>query len=189
MKRFVMVATAVVLVIGVTAVARAENSSAGPCTDLSRSCVIEVARTYVDAQAGGTGTADAMRLAPTAIRWENGVVTGTSGADIRSKSGGGPSPIISPRDVGAPDRVFVDGGDAFFLWMEDVRLPSTTTYTQTAHIFERVRVTDTGCNGLTPCISEIEAIFCIGNHGQEPAKPQSSTAGGLNDFLCLRSGG
>jgi len=186
MRRFV-VAGLVVLAGGMVLGPNGTAAVAGPCTDLSRSCVIEVARTYVDAQAGAVGGAASMRIAPDAVRWENGLITGTSGADIKSKSGGGPNPVISPRDVGAPDRVFVDGNDAFFLWLEDVHDPTGAAYTQTAHIFERVRVRDTGCDGLAPCVSEIEAVFCIGNHGQEAAKPENTgTAAQLPAFLCFR---
>src|SRR4051794_36920619 len=116
MRKLLATVIALVLVGGVAGAARGSSSASSTCTDMSRECVIEVARTYVDAQAGGPGRAEDMRLAADAIRWENGLVTGTSGADIRSKSGGGPSPLISPRQT---DRVFVDGNQAFFLWIED----------------------------------------------------------------------
>lgn len=196
MRRLVLLAVIAVLGadIGV-AVARGDHSGGASCTTMSRSCVIAVARTYVDAQAGGPGTAEEIRLAPKAIRWENGLVTGRSAADIRAQSGGGASPVISPRDTHDHDRVFVDASTpdvahVFVLWLEDVRAPGSTTYTSTAHIFERIQVQRHGCSPKpAPCISQIEAVFCIGNRGKESPEPAATAANeptALPQFLCYR---
>ena len=143
-----------------------------PCHNMSDSCLIQVAETYVTAQAGGSGTAAAMRLAPNAIRWENGVVTGTSGADIRSKSGF-TNPLYSQRDT---NRVWVaDHDQVFTFWIVDIRAVAGGPMVATAHIAERIQIGSgkkvCGQGQLSPCITQVEAIFCNGPHGNEPAMP------------------
>lgn len=158
-----------------------------PCRDYSDACKIEVANTYMDAQAGGPGTREAMRLAPTAIRWENAAITGATGEEIRQRSPGGPSEIWSQRDR---DRIWVDGNQVFSIWIVDIRDPGTGEYTNTAHIFERIQVDHLppGICGdaAPPCVTEIEAIFCISPVGLEEATPEPSGAP-QPSALCFRA--
>jgi len=156
------------------------------CRDMSRDCMIAVAETYINAQAGGPGTREDMRLAPTALRWENGVLTGSSGDDIRSKSGFG----LDPRYVHRlPRRYWVAKPDheVFARWTIDIWDTSTTpsTNTSTVHIFERIHVEKGVCgSGPSPCVTEVEAIFCISPHPQEPELPSTVIPG--ESALCLR---
>ena len=145
-----------------------------PCNNMSDACLIEVAGTYMDGQAGGSGTREAMRLAPTAIRWENAVVAGATGEEIRMRSPAGLNlDIWSQRDR---DRVWVDGNEVFSIWIVDIKDRATGNYVITAHIFERFLV-EKGpvCgDGLSPCVTEIEAIWCRTPVGFEPATPDPS---------------
>jgi hypothetical protein len=166
---------ALMLVAGVV-VARSTVSAAKdkPCNNLSDACLIEVANTYMDAQAGGLGTPEDMRLAPTAIRWENARITGATGEEIRARSpGGAPSNIYSQRDR---DRVWVDGNQVFSRWEVDVRDPVSGVYTRTAQIFERIQIDQMPlgiCGDETPpCVTEVEAIFVVNNVGLQPALPE-----------------
>ena len=111
------------------------------------------------------------------MRWENAVVTGTSGADIRSKSGF-TNPIYSQRDT---NRVWVvDHDQVFAFWIVDVKAAATDPNpSATAHIAERIQIGKgadvCGRGQLSPCITQVEAIFCIGPHGNEPAMPAPMT--------------
>jgi hypothetical protein len=163
----------------------AAPNSSKPCNNMSDSCLIQVAETYVHAQAGGSGTAAEMRLAPDALRWENGIVTGTSGADIRSKSGF-TNPLYSQRDT---NRAWVvDHDQVFTFWIVDVRTVAGGPMTSTAHIAERIQIGSgkdvCGQGQLSPCVTQIEAIFCIGLNGNEAAMPPVGT--GPTGGLCVR---
>jgi hypothetical protein len=154
------------------------------CRDMSRDCMIAVAETYINAQAGGPGTREDMRLAPAALRWENGVMTGTSGDDIRSKSGFGLDPRYVQR---LPRRFWVAKPDneVFARWTIDIWDDTHTTNTSTVHIFERIHVEKGVCgSGPSPCVTEVEAIFCISPHPQEPELPSTVVPG--ESALCLR---
>ena len=187
-RALAIVGGVIALVLFNVPIGSAAPTSSKPCTNMSDSCLIQVAETYVHAQAGGTGTAAAMRLATNAVRWENGVVTGKSGADIRSKSGF-TSKLYSQRDT---NRVWVvDHSQVFTFWIVDVKanvndaLPSST-----AHIAERIQIghgeDECGVGVLSPCVTQVEAIFCIGGKGLEPAMPPIDTP--PVNGLCLRQG-
>lgn len=171
---------------GLTVVARAEPAS-GPCRDLSRECVIEVAKTYIEAQVDYSKR-DAARLAPNAHRWENGYSNGSNADEIR----GGESGLVSidrflngPRDT---DRVLVDGNQEVFFWIIDAGIPGIANIA-TAHIAERFRVEEGVCgDGPSPCITEIEAIFCIGPRGDEAGRPSAEERPLLSNILCHRAG-
>ena len=117
-----------------------------------------------------------MRLAPTAMRWENGVVTGTSGADIRSKSGF-TNPLYSQRDT---DRVWVlDHEQVFTIWIVDVRArqPGHSSLPYTSPSVSR-SATARPCAAGVNChrrVTLVEAIFCSSPHGMEPAMPAPMT--------------
>jgi hypothetical protein len=147
--------------------AASSDHDARPCRSYSRACKIAVANTYMDAQAGGAGTREAMRLAPTAHRWENAILNATTADQIRAASGF-TNPLYSQRDR---DRVWVDGDQVFSAWIVDVK-DDTGAYASTAHIFERIQV-DKGdvCGGLSPCVTQVEAIFCNSPVGFEAAMP------------------
>jgi hypothetical protein len=185
-RALAIVGGVIALVLFNVPVGSASPNSSKPCTNMSDSCLVQVAETYVTAQAGGSGTAAAMRLAPTALRWENGIVTGTSGADIRSKSGF-TNPLYSQRDT---NRVWVvDHDQVFTFWIVDVRAVAGGPMVSTAHIAERIQIGKgqdvCGQGQLSPCVTQIEAIFCIGQNGNEAAMPPPGT--GPSGGLCIRS--
>ncbi len=176
----------IALVLFNVQIGSADERSSRPCTNLSDSCLIQVAETYVHAQAGGSGTAAEMRLAPNAMRWENGVVTGTSGADIRSKSGF-TNPLYSQRDT---NRVWVvDHDQVFTFWIVDIRTVPGGPMTSTAHIAERIQIGHgqdvCGEGQLSPCVTQVEAVFCNAPHGDEPAMPAPMTP--EPNALCFRA--
>jgi len=185
-KRFIVgIGALSVAALGLGGMQVARATPDKPCNDLSDDCLIEVANTYMDAQAGGPGTQEAMRLAPTAIRWENAVITGATGEEIRARSPGGPSEIWSQRDR---DRIWVKGNQVFSIWIVDIRDPSSGQYTATAHIFERIQVDHKPLgicgDGPPPCVTQVEAIFCIAAAGLEEATPEPPGPGGT--ALCFR---
>ena len=156
-----------------------------PCNNMSRACLIEVANTYMDAQAGGPGTREAMRLAPDVHRWENGILNATTDDQLRAGSPGGPSEIWSQRDR---DRVWVDGNQVFSIWIVDVRDAATQEFVTTVHIFERLQVERGVCGeGPSPCVTEVEAIFCVAPGGMAPALPDT-IPDPRPSALCLRGG-
>jgi hypothetical protein len=187
-RRFLLLlATAGLLVGGVPAQGAAPSGGrAGPCRDLSRACVIEVATTYIVAQADSSKRSGA-RVAPDVQRWENGIHNARSAEDIRGGStedDSGFTGLLSTRDL---DRVLVDGDQAVFYWIMDVQDPVTGTYVATAHISERFQLATDRCGDeLSPCITEIEAIFCIGNTGHEEAKPAGDAGLPGGNILCHR---
>src|SRR5689334_20873406 len=85
-------------------VANAPAADQKPCSDMSRACMIEVARTYLDARTDSS-LLPFQRVAPHVTRWENGVVTAGRAEDILRPAGKGPNPMTVPRNL---DRVWVD---------------------------------------------------------------------------------
>ena len=175
-RALAIVGGVIALVLLNVPIGSASPNSSKPCTNMSDTCLVQVAETYVTAQAGGSGTAAAMRLAPNAMRWENGVVTGTSGADIRSKSGF-TNPLYSQRDN---NRVWVaDHEQVFTIWIVDVRAVVGGPMVATVHIAERIQIGKgkdvSGQGQLSPCVTQVEAIFCSSPHGNEPAMPAPMT--------------
>ena len=187
LERLLATATVVVALGGLTAAAGADVGDDGPCTDLSRACVIEVATTYIEAQVDYSKRDDA-RLAPDAHRWENGYSNGSTAEEIRGGDAGpvGLDAILTgPREI---ERVLVDGNEAVFFWIIDVGVPGLPNVS-TAHIAERFRVEEGVCgDGPSPCITEIEAIFCIGNRGDEASRPDASERPPASNILCHRAG-
>jgi hypothetical protein len=186
MRRYVAGAAALlalaVALVAIPAAASSEHDRK-PCRNYSEACRIEVANTYMDAQAGGSGTAEAMRLAPTAHRWENAILNATTDDEIRAASGF-ENPLFSQRDR---DRVWVDGNQVFSAWIVDIKDATTGDFVSTAHIFERLQVDkgDVCGDGLSPCVTEIEAIFCNSPVGFEPAQPGPVTP--RPSALCFRA--
>jgi hypothetical protein len=173
------------LAVGVFSVHESAANPRKPCNNMSDACLIEVANTYMDAQAGGPGTKEGMRLAPTAHRWENAINNAKTGEEIRNASPGGINlDVWSQRDR---DRIWVDGNDVISIWIVDIRDAETDEFTSTAHIFERIRVEKgTVCgDGLSPCVTEVEAIFCNSPVGLEPALPGPVEP--RPSALCFRS--
>ena len=153
LRKTSVLAAAIVAVLGAGIGARASIAADGPappCTDTSRECVIDAAGTYIAALVSHKG--DDVRLAPNARRTENGLVTGSSGEEIRNdlETNQGDAAITGSRDI----RWFVDGENAIAYYLLDTSgiPPITGPHTATTHLAERFRVV----NGL---ITEIEAIF------------------------------
>ena len=179
----VTVGAVIALVLFNVPIGSAAPNSSKPCTNMSDNCLVQVAETYVTAQAGGSGTRTAMRLAPTAMRWENGVVTGTSGDNIRSKSGF-TNPLYSQRNT---NRVWVvDHSQVFTFWIVDVKAAADGPMVATSHIAERIQIGHGDVCGpeLSPCITQVEAIFCNSAVGNEPAMPPPMNP--EPNFLCNR---
>ncbi|HLG86774.1 MAG TPA: hypothetical protein VKZ79_06200 [Alphaproteobacteria bacterium] len=158
------------------------------CSDMSRKCIIEVARTYLDARTDNSAR-PLQRLAPDVRRWENGVLTADKAEDIFSQhyiTEPGPSATLFPRDL---DRVFVDGNNAIFFWKIDTKSAPNGPFVSTVHLIERLQVKagKAKCGvGPSPCITEIEVVFCTAPHPQEPTKPMPPKPGG--HFGCTRAG-
>lgn len=160
-------------IAGLALIASASNISAAdkqPCTDLSRACMIEVARTYLDARTDSS-LLPFQRVAPKITRWENGVVTAEKAADILRPAGPGPNPMTVPRNL---DRVWVDGNQLLYFWIIDRRDTPDGPFTKTAHITERVQI-EAGpekCGSfLSPCITELEVVLCVSPHADEQRTP------------------
>src|SRR6476646_4917001 len=132
----------------------AADAPAPPCTDTSRQCVIDAAGTYIAALVSHKG--DQVRLAPNARRTENGMVTGSSGDEIRNdlETNKGDAAITGSRDI----RWFVDGENAVAYYLLDTAAPppigATAPHTTPPRLSERFRVV----NAVT---TEIEAIFWV----------------------------
>ena len=186
MRKLLATAIAALTITGLIVVAGPTRASVGaPCTDVTdRACLLEVAYTYIYAQAGDAPRSS-MRVADEVQRWENGVNTGDGAGELKgSGSGEGMQPITA-RYV--DDWVDVETGNVFARWMMDVKTPAGQL--ATAHILERVLVDDQGCGaGPSPCIQEIEAVFCIGYNGEEEAHPApGALPNAVANFLCHRS--
>lgn len=159
------------------------------CTDLSRACIVEVIRTYLDARTD-PAVRPFQRLSPRLLRYENGTVTSNSMAELLDPAFDVSGKGVTARDL---DRVFVDGNEAVVLWKIDMAGKPGDPPTSTVHISERFKV-EAGkemCgSGLSPCITEIEAILCISPHAGEPAWPSSRDKDPefAKKFLCNRQG-
>ena len=155
-KTWALAATIVaVLGAGIGARASIAADSTGttpPCTDTSRACVVDAAGTYIAALVSHKG--DALRVAPNARRTENGLVTGSSGDEIRHdvETNQGDMAITGARDI----RWFVEGEHAVAYYLLDTSTvpPTPGVHTATVHLAERFRVV----GGL---ITEIEAVFWV----------------------------
>lgn len=155
------------------------------CTDLSRACVIAVAKTHIDMHRD-TSLLPAARYATKIRHVENGIV-------FPGLPDGKNFPPPDQWRVHEPDRVWVDGNEAMFSYVIDLKDPATGQWARTAHIWERFRV-ERGhecVNGLPqPCITEIEAIFCVALRPNEQAWPGEAwqTAATKGAAQCERKG-
>jgi hypothetical protein len=85
---------------------------------------------------------------------------------------------------------WVAGKDQVFtFWIVDVK-QSGTSPAATAHIAERIQIGSgkdvCGVGQLSPCVTQVEAIFCNGLHPLEPAMPPIDTP--PVNALCIREG-
>lgn len=173
------------------------KAAAGPCNDLARACVVEVARTYIDSI---TDKSVRVRYAQRFKRYENGVLhyDGEPEAPADSKAGlnqfrkdfpqiyNESFPILTARDK---ERVWVEGKDAIFRWILDQKDAKTGVAQRTTHLFERVHVEDgIACAyGMPkPCITEVELIFCTAPGPNEVAFPRAQNP--KPDLSCDRRG-
>lgn len=164
----------------------ANAQTAKPCSDMSRACLTEVARTYIEARADGR-VREAQRLAPDLHRWENGLLTAIKAEDIAGPAAGEISKTLAVRDV---NRVLVDGDQAVFFWLLDRREKTEGPFTATVHLIERFKfVQGKACGAVaSPCINEIEVVFCAAPHGDEVAQPAARVEGWPKMYLCNRQG-
>lgn len=136
------------------------------CTDLSRDCVIAVAKTHIDMHRD-LSLLPVARYATELRHIENGIV-------FAGLPDGKNFPPADQWRVHEPDRVWVDGSEAMFSYVIDLKDPANGQFVRTAHIWERFKV-EMGrqcANGLPqPCITEIEAIFCVAPRPNEQAWP------------------
>ena len=169
------VATAAVALCIPGLIAAATPTSAGTvgCTDPSSACVISAATTYLIAIVSHNSSG--VRLAPTAIRTENGVDTGDSGPAIAKDLATNPQYLVvhDIHDV----RWFVSGDEAFALYLLDAAVPVVGTHFATSHIAERFQVE----GGL---ITQIEAIDCT-HPGLIPDTERTATPDVLVSEQCL----
>ena len=155
------------------------------CTDTSRACLMAVARTYIDARLDDK-VRPLMRLSPKVHRWENNVLTATRSEDlIEHGADDGTTVGVTGRDL---NRVFVDGNQVIFFWTIDV---TENTYPGTVHLTHRIQV-DTGreaCGDkLSPCITEIETVWCSTKKSREEKLPRVKMPGFRGTFGCHREG-
>ena len=171
---------------GALAALPASAQNKAPCADMSRACLIEVARAYIDARADGN-VRNAQRLAPDLHRWENGMLTATKASEIAGPAAGEISPTVATRDV---KRVLVDGDEAVFFWLLDRREKAGGPFTATVHLIERFKFAQGKACGdvASPCISEIEVVFCAAPRAGETAQPATREEGWARMYLCNRQG-
>jgi hypothetical protein len=172
-------------------------AATGNCSDLTRGCVVEVARTYIDSISDKSVR---VRYAQHFRRYENGVLhyDGAPEAPPDSKEGlnqfrrdfpqiyNETFPMLAGRDK---ERVWVEGKDAIFRWILDQKDPKTGEAKRTTHLFERVHVEQgVACAyGMpSPCITEVELVFCTAPHPNETAFPAAQTP--KPDLSCDRKG-
>lgn len=143
------------------------------CTDPSSACVIAAATTYLNAIV--SHNSGQVRLAPGAIRTENGVDTGDSGPAIAKDLATNPQYLVvhDIHDV----RWFVSGDEAIALYLLDAAVPVLGTHFATTHIAERFQVE----GGL---ITQIEAIDCT-HPGLTPDTERTATPDALVSEQCL----
>lgn len=174
---FALLATCAVVIVvalptsGPTAAAQ-DTTERNACKVTTRQCAIAVARTYLDALVSHDGSQ--IKLAKDAKRWENGILTGRSGPDIKSQM---PAPYFKVvkrlRDI----RWFLEGDNLFAMYLIDTGVPDSPAYTGTVHVSELFVIR----NGL---IHEVEAIFCAASGTTtEPSRTDSGT-----NSTCFRAG-
>lgn len=149
------------------------------CTTLSRDCMIEVARTYVDARTDDR-VRPVIRVAPGLKRWENGVLTTDKGEDLLDVKAGGDTTLLGSREK---ERVFVQDNNVIFFWLIDSKLPE---HPGTVHLVHRIQVEggrEVCGKYLSPCITEIETIWCRSDRAMEASRPAAKE--GLK-FSCDR---
>ena len=161
--------------------------AAKPCTDLGRSCVLEVAWTYVQNIADGEHPDARVRFAQKVKRVENAVLHMVEAPAL-------PAPGSPPRQsqykwTARDHRVWIDGGNAFFRYELDMQNLATGEPASTSHIFERIRVEKghaCAYGNPEPCITEVELLFCNAPHAAEEGFPST----GLRDrnYVCERKG-
>lgn len=150
------------------------------CTTMSKACMIEVARTYVDARTDDRNR-PVLRVSPNLHRWENGVLTTDKGEELLDIKNGGDTTLLGSREK---ERVFVQDNNVIFFWLIDSKLPENPG---TVHLVHRIQV-EAGkeiCGKyLSPCITEIETIWCRSNRAMEESRPAAKEAG--LKFSCDR---
>jgi hypothetical protein len=84
----------------------------------------------------------------------------------------------------------VDGDEAVFFWLLDRREKPDGPYTATVHLIERFKFAQGKTCGdvASPCISEIEVVFCAAPRASEPSLPASKEDNWANMYLCNRQG-
>jgi hypothetical protein len=160
-----VLSTSAILAVCVPAViAVGSPTSAGTayCTDSSRACVISAATSYLNALVSHNSSQ--VRLAPSAIRTENGYDTGDSGPQIANDLATNAQYLVvhDVRDV----RWFVDGDQAIALYLIDAAVPVVGPEFATVHLAERFQVE----GGL---ITQIEAFDCT--HPSLTPEPERMT--------------
>jgi hypothetical protein len=158
---------------GVVGLATPTGAGTVGCTDASRACVISAANSYLNALVSHDG--NEARLAPSAIRTENGIDTGDGGPEIASElTNSAQYKVIEDiRDV----RWFVDGDEAIALYLIDIAIPVVETHIATVHVAERFEVV----NGL---ITQIEAFYCA-HPGVTPETERSTSSEPLVSEQCF----
>jgi hypothetical protein len=174
-RRLIALGSIFTLVVPIAMVSMATPTGAGAayCTDSSSACVISAATTYLDALV--SHNASGVRLAPDAIRTENGFDTGDGGAAIANDLATNPQYLVvgGIRDV----RWFVDGDEAIAFYLLYATVPVLGTQFGTTHLAERFQVE----NGL---ITQIEAIDCT-HPGLVPDTERTSTLTPLVSEQCI----
>ncbi|GEM_PF-2724737 len=190
-KRFTSLGMAAALLLGGAielTPARAAEVRESTCTDMSRDCLIEIARTYLDARYDGR-MRPYQRVAVDVQRWENGIKTADSFDDILGPVEGEVSNTLRARNL---DRAMVEGDQAVFFWILDMKDAPDQPWTSTVHLFERFKFdpSPTVCGDvLAPCITEIEVIFCISPRaGEDATPPGASDPNWFDSYRCRRDG-
>lgn len=150
------------------------------CTDASRACTVAVARTYLEGRLDQRVRKD-MRLAPDVHRWENNVLTAATSGDLLDPKPDGPTLGLRSRGF---DRVVAEGDNVVFFW---TMLASKAD--ATLHLVHRflVKSGKAECgDALSPCIKEIETVWCLAAIADEPTLPHEK--GPRGGFGCRRGG-
>ena len=174
MKRIVVVAA---LVLSSLVLVSRPASSAGPCTDESRACVVATAQTYVDALL--SHNASQVRLAPDVVRYENGLESARNAADLRHIIA--TSPLLKLITNIRHEQWVVEGGNAVAYYLIDTNaVPGVPQHAATAHVAEWFHVS----HGL---ITRIDLVVCFAGALSPESDAASTRDKDLTD-LCMRSG-
>ena len=174
MKRIVLV---VVLALLAIVVVPRPASSAGPCADESRACVVATAQTYIDALL--SHDASRVRLASDVVRYENGIESARGAADLRHVLA--TSPLLKLITHIRNERWIVDGGNAVVYYLIDTNaVPGVPQHAATAHVAEWFHVS----HGL---ITRIDLVVCFAGALTPEGGQAASRDKDLTD-LCIRSG-